>query len=226
MRRRTFLTSAASAAVVGMQAPSLKASERPPESALVSGELVPLPYTSIPEFLSAAQLSVHHKAHYGGALTAYERLDATLGAVAQGREASDADRYGALQRTRTSKANSVVLHELYFAGMTAARQTPSANVRSALARRFGSEDRWRADFLSCAAAAAGWALLVRTQGRLYNLVSDEHAVGHLVGGLPLLALDTYEHAYYIDYQNRKADYCAEFMNHVAWSVLDARIANG
>ena len=67
-------------------------------------------------------------------------------------------------------------------------------------------------------------MLVRhaVNGRLYNVVSDEHAMGVLWMALPLVVIDTYEHAFYIDYQNRKAEYVEKFMTHIDWNEANRR----
>ena len=59
-------------------------------------------------------------------------------------------------------------------------------------------------------------------GRLYNVVSDEHAQGTLWFAEPLIVIDTYEHAYYIDYQNRKNEYVDRFLAHVDWVEAERR----
>jgi Fe-Mn family superoxide dismutase len=59
-------------------------------------------------------------------------------------------------------------------------------------------------------------------GKLYNVVSDEHAMGVLWMAKPLVVIDTYEHAFYIDYQNRKADYVEKFLDHIDWNEVNTR----
>jgi Fe-Mn family superoxide dismutase len=73
-------------------------------------------------------------------------------------------------------------------------------------------------------AAAGWAMLVvhPVNGRLYDAVSDEHAQGSLWLAAPLVVIDTYEHAFYIDYQNKKAEYVEKFLAHIDWAESDHR----
>jgi Fe-Mn family superoxide dismutase len=72
--------------------------------------------------------------------------------------------------------------------------------------------------------AAGWAMLVRhpVNGRLYNVLSDEHANGPLWLAVPLVVIDTCEHAFYIDYRNKKAEYVEKLMRHVDWAEADRR----
>ena len=68
----------------------------------------------------------------------------------------------------------------------------------------------------------GEMMLDPVNGKLYNVVSDEHAMGLLWMAVPLVVIDVYEHAFYIDYQNRKADYVDKFLAHVDWNEVNAR----
>lgn len=193
-------------------------------SGLVTGKPKPLPFKSIPGFLSAEQIAPHHTAHYGGALKSYSDLDSSLEKAFQGGTKIDPLAYGNMQRSKVSKGNSVLLHELYFDGLAAKAGDPGVDVRPAIEKRFGTLDRWLEDFQASAKEAAGWAMLVihPANGKLYNVVSDEHAIGALWMAVPIVVIDTYEHAYYIDYQNRKADYVAKFPAYLDWQAANAR----
>ena len=68
----------------------------------------------------------------------------------------------------------------------------------------------------------GDAALHPVNGRLYNVVSDEHAQGPLWLAVPLVVIDTYEHAFYIDYQNRKAEYVEKFLKFIDWAEANRR----
>jgi Fe-Mn family superoxide dismutase len=193
-------------------------------SGLVTGKPKPLRHKSIPGFLSAEQIAPHHTAHYGGALRGYSAADARLEESIKTATAIDSSAYGAIQRARQSKGNSVILHELYFDGLVPTAPDPEPDVRSAIEKRFGSIDKWADDFQASAKAAAGWAMLVLhpVNGKLYNVVSDAHAQGPLWMAVPLVVIDVYEHAFYIDYQNRKAEYVEKFMDHIDWAEVNAR----
>ncbi|MEO2030656.1 MAG: Fe-Mn family superoxide dismutase [Planctomycetaceae bacterium] len=194
------------------------------QSGLVTGKPKPLKHKSIPGFLSAEQIAPHHAAHYGGALRGYSAADAKLESSARSGDALDGPAFGALKRAVSSKGNSVVLHEVYFDGMAPKTTDPVADVRHAIEKRFGSLDKWSVDFAASAKGAAGWAMLVRhpVNGRLYNVVSDEHATGVLWMATPLIVIDTYEHAFYIDYHNRKAAYVEKFPEHIDWNEANVR----
>ncbi|MBW3599123.1 MAG: Fe-Mn family superoxide dismutase [Planctomycetes bacterium] len=193
-------------------------------SGLVTGKPKPLKHASIPGFLSAEQIAPHHTAHYGGALKGYVAADAAIEESVKSGESLNPAAYGALKRAVNSKGNSVVLHEMYFDGLAPKAPDPAAEVRKAIENRFGSVEKWAGDFINSAKEAAGWAMLVKhpVNGKLYNVVSDEHAMGVLWMAVPLVVIDTYEHAFYIDYQNRKADYVEKFINHIDWDQANAR----
>jgi Fe-Mn family superoxide dismutase len=118
----------------------------------------------------------------------------------------------------------VILHELYFDGLALKGTDPPDGIKTAVAKRFGSVDQWAEDFIASAKAAAGWAMLVvhPVNGRLYNVVSDEHSQGPLWLALPLVVIDTYEHAFYVDYQNKKAEYVEKFVRFIDWSEANRR----
>jgi len=193
-------------------------------SGLVTGKPKPLKHLSIPGFLSAAQIAPHHTAHYGGALSGYAAADAKIEASVQAGRPLEPVALGALKRALNSKGNSVVLHEMYFDGLAPDASDPAADIRAAIEKRFGSVEKWAGDFISSAKDAAGWAMLVKhpVNGQLYNVVSDEHATGVLWMATPLIVIDTYEHAFYIDYQNRKAEYVEKFVDHIDWKEANQR----
>jgi Fe-Mn family superoxide dismutase len=193
-------------------------------SGLATGQLKPLRHKEVPGFLSAAQIAPHHTAHYGGALKAFTSIDAKFEDRFSKGTAIDPAAFETMQRQKSSRGNSVVLHEMYFDGLALRAADPAENLRAAIEKRFGSLDQWSADFIASAQAAAGWAMLVvhPVNGRLYNVVSDEHAQGPLWLAMPLVVIDVYEHAFYIDYQNRKAEYVEKFMKFIDWTEANRR----
>ena len=219
--RRRFLTAVPTVAATSLLiAQSPVAQTRPKsmaasnsETGLITGQPQMLAYKKIPGFLSAEQLQVHHDKHYVGALKGYHNLDNKLM-----EESFDTTGYAARLRTRTHKANSTILHELYFSGLAPAAQATDFDntLSSAIKNRFGSFDRWWSDFQAAALSSRGWALLVYQplSQKLYNIISDNHGDGVLWGGVPILALDMFEHAYYLDYQNNKGEYIKRFVNFI------------
>tara|TARA_R110002072_G_scaffold139249_2_gene282720 strand:+ start:9699 stop:10361 length:663 start_codon:yes stop_codon:yes gene_type:complete len=213
LSRRLFCTATAS----GMALPLLGQRHTatpvtPPraESGLLTGQAQPLPYSDLGTFLGKEQLRWHHDSHYAGALRGFVALDkAVVGDHGK----------------RVAKMNSVLLHELYFENMTAKDAAPVDATKKAIAARFGSVDTWREDFLQAAKSSRGWATLARhpLNGKLYNVSTDSHDDGPAWLGVPLVVIDCYEHSYYLDFQNKKADYVDGFAAHIDWEVVERRL---
>ncbi len=229
LSRRHFLFASSGAVAGTFFSPGIAASNDAVQclfakSGLNTGQAKPLTYQSIPGFLSAEQLAPHFNAHYSGALRGYIAADEKLQSSIIKGPTLDSATYSALQDARTSKENSVLLHELYFEGISTVSGDLSPELRRALTRRFGSVAKWAADFKASAKAASGWAMLVihPVNGKLYNVVSDQHATGVLWMATPLVVIDVYEHAYYVDYKNQKADYIEKFIKHIDWQKVNLR----
>lgn len=194
------------------------------ESGLVTGKMKPLKYEEIPGLLTKEQVTPHYQAHYGGALKRFSAIEQQLDKLYQGAEPLAGDAYTFIHKDKINRMNSVILHELYFDGLTPKPAAPAEDIRTALAKRFGSFDRWTEDFKACCQAANGWGILARDviNGRLYNVSSDLHEVGVLWLGQPLVVCDVYEHAFYVDYENRKQDYVKKFVDFLDWEEINRR----
>lgn len=133
MDRRAFLLSSSGAAagtmlVAGLPESAAGQSARFAESGLVTGTPQPLKHAEIPGFLSAAQIAPHFTAHYGGALAAFKGVEAQYEAAAGGVPMEPA-RFERLRQLQSSRGNSVILHELYFDGLSTATSAPSSDLR-------------------------------------------------------------------------------------------------
>ena len=125
-----------------------------------------------------------------------------------------------LKREELIATNSMILHELFFDGLGEPGE-PGPSLRAALARDFGSYERWRAEFVAMGKAlggGSGWVLLSWSPrvGRLVNQWASDHC-HTLAGGTPILALDLYEHSYHIDFGAKAAGYVDAFMEAVKWA---------
>ncbi len=117
-------------------------------------------------------------------------------------------------------------HNFYFLSLTPNKGTkPSAELLKAIEERFGSFDEFKAEFDKAAATVfgSGWAWLVKTADGKVDIVKESNAGNPLTSGLtPLLTVDVWEHAYYIDYQNRRPEYLAALWDLVDWDVVSSR----
>jgi superoxide dismutase, Fe-Mn family len=194
------------------------------ESGLVTGKLKPLKFEEIPGLLTKEQVTPHYQAHYGGALKRLVTIEENLDKLHAGKEPISGDAFNLMQKDRVNRMNSVLLHELYFDGLTPKPGELKEDIRTALSRRFGSLDRWIEDFKATCMAANGWGILARdvVNGKLYNVASDLHEIGVIWLGQPLVVCDVYEHAFYVDYQNRKQDYVNKFVSFLDWEETNRR----
>ena len=117
-------------------------------------------------------------------------------------------------------------HNFYFLSLTPEKGSkPSEELTKAIDEKFGSLDNFKAEFNKSAVAVfgSGWAWLVKTADGGLDIVKESNAGNPLTSGLtPLLTFDVWEHAYYIDYQNRRADYVAALWDLVDWNVVSSR----
>lgn len=194
------------------------------ESGLMTGKMKPLKYEAIPGLLTKEQVTPHYQAHYGGALKRFTAIEQQLDGLYQGNETLGGDALTFIHKDKVNRMNSVLLHELYFDGLTPKPGDPAEDIRTAVAKRFGSLDRWIEDFKVCCMAASGWGMLARdvVNGRLYNVSSDLHEIGVIWLGQPLVVCDVYEHAFYVDYTNRKQEYVNKFVQFLDWQEIGAR----
>ncbi len=221
--RREFMTLAAGTALLGGAA--VEAQETLPASALVTGKIKALKYEDLKGFLSKEQLTPHHQAHYGGALKSLLQIGTELESADPAKASANYAPIRELKKEEVHAMNSVILHELYFDGMVASGGDPKEAAQDVLKKRFGSVDKWVDDFKAAAVSARGWAILAvhPVSGKLYNFVSDVHDVGIPVYGIPLVVIDCYEHAFYVDYRNKKGDYVSAYPKFIDWVEVDRRI---
>jgi Fe-Mn family superoxide dismutase len=226
LTRRQVLQTASLLGVSAVLSQEANADDAPliPQSGLVTGQMKPLKYDEIPGLLTRAQVAPHYQAHYGGALRRFVVLDERINTALLDNEMLDGDACTLMRKDIVNRMNSVLLHELYFDGLTAKPGNPAEGIRTAIGKRFGSLDRWAEDFRTCCMAANGWGILARdiVNGQLYNVASDLHEIGVLWLGQPLVVCDVYEHAFYVDYQNRKQEYVNKFVKFLDWNETDRR----
>ncbi|MGI8885567.1 MAG: superoxide dismutase [Gaiellaceae bacterium] len=131
----------------------------------------------------------------------------------------------ALKIDLTFAIGGIKNHEIYFEHLGGEGGNPSGAIAGLVARDFGSVDVWRADLEGSGMAARGWAWTAYDwdEGRLFNYVGDAQNTFPVWNATPLVALDVYEHAYFLDYQTDRGAYIEAFFRNLDWSVVNGWI---
>jgi Fe-Mn family superoxide dismutase len=133
--------------------------------------------------------------------------------------------YRGVKRGETYALNGVILHELYFQNIGDGYTQPHEMIGKYLIRDFGSFEDWQEQFIATAKASRGWAILLYDwrSYRFRNISFDAHDVGNIIYATPAIVLDVYEHAYFLQYAEKKDVYINNFMNNIKWQVVEKRM---
>jgi len=165
-----------------------------------------------------------HIGLYHNAVDAANRIESALGPqLWPGANTIDSP-YRALRKEQAYAMNAVVLHEAYFKNMSHEQGKPGDSTMRLIQEGFGSLENWHADFIACAKSARGWCITTYNQrmGKVTNNLLDAHDVGFMALAFPLVVLDMYEHAYFMDDGSDKAAYINRFVEGIDWDVVEAR----
>jgi Fe-Mn family superoxide dismutase len=135
-------------------------------------------------------------------------------------------KFSELKRRESVPYNGVYLHEMYFDNLGGSHGAPKADLVRAIEGSFGSQSNWEEDLRACAeTATGGWVLLTydRIDEKLHHNQVWEHSNGIMLNQEHLLALDTWEHAFMIDFGTDKKSYLTAFLQNVNWQVVADRL---
>lgn len=184
-------------------------------------EIKELNYKELPG-LSEKQLSEHHDVLYRGYVAKLKEIREKLDKVDLLMANQTYSEIRELKIEEGFALNAIKLHELYFENLEF--KPMSGSIKKFLIRDFGSIEAWSAEFLACGMSARGWVILAQDKdGKLRHYICDAHNQGGIWGVKPILVLDTYEHAYFIDYATNRQAYLETFINNVNWDVVEQRL---
>jgi Fe-Mn family superoxide dismutase len=131
----------------------------------------------------------------------------------------------ALKVDLTFAIGGIKNHEVYFDHLGGDGGDPEGPIGTLIRRDFGSIDAWRADLKASGMAGRGWAWTAYDwdERRLFNYVGDAQNTFPIWNATPLVALDVYEHAYYLDFQTDRASYIDAFLANLDWTVVNGWI---
>lgn len=167
-----------------------------------------------------------HMRLYKGYVDKYNEIEQILHTSPEWDKANATySKYRGLKRGETYALNGVILHELYFENIGGENNMPSMRMQEQLQNFYSGYNNWRDDFVAAAKASRGWVILAYDQRArtLMNISLDLHDFGNVTLSYPLLVLDMYEHAYFLEYADNKAEYINNFISNINWDVVDCRL---
>ena len=187
-------------------------------------ELIQLPYApdALAPAISAETLSFHHGKHLVGYVN-------TLNSLIEGTEFADASLEEIVcksEGTLFNNAGQTLNHNLYFTQFAPnAGGAPRGKLLAAIEAKWGSFEAFQQEFLTACTTlfGSGWAwLAAKADGELV-ITKEPNGSNPVVHGLrPLMGIDVWEHAYYLSYQNRRADHIKDVWGIIDWSVVASR----
>ena len=224
MKRREFVGTTARTAA-GIAAATLVSESAFAAPALRFSQVaLPYAYGALEPYIDATTMDIHFNRHHAAYIkNANDALDAEKIIVADETEFfSSIGKYSAKAR---NNGGGVWNHNFFWQVMKPGSVAPQGKLADALAGTFGSVEKFKELFTAAGMArfGSGWAWLVKDEGKL-KIGSTANQDNPLMPGLdikgtPLLALDVWEHAYYLKYQNKRADYISAWWNVVNWDLV-------
>lgn len=180
----------------------------------------PLPFKSL-NGISDKTNEIHHGKLYTGYVNKRNEIENTLKTVDRTSANATYSQIGELKRQETFAANGMILHEVFFGHLGGDGATKS-KVAERIKKDFGSYENWQDEFKACAMASRGWCILAYdpSDSKLHTYIGDAHNQGGVWGCTPIICLDVYEHAYFIDFGGDKKAYIETFFKNLNWKAID------
>lgn len=185
-------------------------------------------YDALAPHIDAKTMEIHHSKHHNtyvtnlnAAVEGTEFADKDINELIANLDALPADKQGAVRNNGGGHANHSLFWEVIAPGGS---NTPVGNVKAAIEAKFGSFDAFKEEFAKAATTrfGSGWAWLIVDGDGVAVTSTPNQDSPVMEGKTPILGLDVWEHAYYLNYQNRRPDYVGAFWNVVNWDVVEAK----
>jgi Fe-Mn family superoxide dismutase len=187
----------------------------------------PLPFTKDLTGISKKTIEIHHDKLYAGYVAKLNEINKKLEAARDNEELKAAANQSysdlrALRMGETFAANGVYLHEAYFNAL-GGDGTPTGALTAAIAAKWGTMEKFISVFSATGMAVRGWVVLAydTNVGELKIYGADSHNQGGVWGCVPMIVMDVYEHAYFIDYGSDRKKYISDFWKNFDWATANA-----
>ena len=183
-------------------------------------------YSALEPHISARIMELHHSKHHQAYVTG---ANAALEAMEKARSEDNFATLPKLQKDLAFNLGGHVNHSIFWKNLSPSSSAPEGELAAAITEHFGSFEAFKNHFSAAAMGiqGSGWAYLA------WDALGNRMVIGQLydqqgnlaMGSIPLLMLDMWEHAFYLDYQNVKADYVKAFWNIVNWEDVATRFSS-
>ncbi|KGR81547.1 superoxide dismutase [Lysinibacillus odysseyi] len=185
-------------------------------------------YDALEPHIDARTMEIHHSKHHNtyvtnlnAAVEGTEFADKDINELIANLDALPADKQTAVRNNGGGHANHTLFWEVIAPGGS---KEPVGEVKAAIEAKFGSFDAFKEEFAKAATTrfGSGWAWLI-VDGDSVAITSTPNQDSPVMEGkTPILGLDVWEHAYYLNYQNRRPDYIGAFWNVVNWDAVEKK----
>jgi Fe-Mn family superoxide dismutase len=181
-------------------------------------------YSALEPHISRRVMELHHGSHHAAYV---KNANLALAALEKARETGDLARLPALEQALAFNLSGHIMHSIFWQNMTPqGGGRPQDDLAKTIDRDFGSFDKFKRQLTQAANTdmGSGWAALIwePAAGRLLTVQIHDHQSRITQAGIPLLVLDAWEHAYYLQYENRKAEFFDAVWNVWNWRDVATR----
>lgn len=186
---------------------------------------LPYAYNALEPHYDEATVALHHGKHHQAYVAGLNKAEEEL---EKARESGSYSLIKHWERELAFHGSGHLMHSLFWTNMSPdGGGSPDGTLLAQIEKDFGSFEKFKQQFTAAAVAVegSGWALLLFSNelGGLKIATVEKHQDLLLTGGIPLLTVDVWEHAYYLKYQNRRADWVAAWWNIVNWQDVSSRL---
>ena len=185
-------------------------------------------YSALEPFISGEIMELHHSKHHAGYVTG---ANAALAALEEARKSGDAaDKVATISKNLAFNLGGHINHSLFWKNLAPAQDArPEGELAAAIDDEFGSFEQFQKEFAATATSiqGSGWAVLawdMLSQRLVILQITHGHQDNHALTMIPLLLLDMWEHAFYLQYKNVKGDYVNAFWNVINWEEVQRRFS--
>jgi Fe-Mn family superoxide dismutase len=191
-------------------------------------QIKPLPFKNKLIGISEKTMEIHHDKLYAGYVAKMNEVNTKLIGLRENDEVKNAANQSyseirALRMGETFATNGVYLHESYF-DCLGGDGKPAGSLADAISSNWGSVEKFIGVFSAAGISVRGWVVLCYDLRAMELKIfgCDSHNQGGVWGCLPIIVLDVYEHAYFIDYGSDRKKYIADFWKNLDWKAVDKK----